>query len=339
MFWFGLPAVETSPATWGARAIDDGRTFGLLGDRQSMAGEPEHLDALTSVLNDMGVLAKCQETFGRMKAAGEVRGDRADLVTLYEDWFVKVEANTNGSHGYVYLRAFIKPEGYTCERVRTFSEDLPAGQVVWSCDELPVVGEVVFSASWVSKDGLHTVLGYAVEHGHLLVICRVNNPTEKWQTQQASTMKHDGRVAYMNLMGQEWARPITEANGYSEAADAAALTKAQDIEDRDLRRDTMRQLVRNRRNRYAHVREVYVVIFREGREALLVNRQYSPVGTMPVEEAKALVARSVVGSTWEDYSLSDVPESKGMAIWLAYPGSSDTTTWDVQDCTALLGAL
>lgn len=339
MSWFGLPAVEDSPATWGARAIDDGRTFGLLGDRQSALGEPEHRKALVTVLNDMGVMAKCQERFGQMKSTGEIRGDKANLVTLYEDWFVKVEANTNGSHGYVYLRAYIKPAGYTCERVKGYREDLPEGQAVWSCDELPKVGEVVYSSSWTSEDNLHTVLGYTVEHGHLFVVAKVNKPTDKWKAQQATGLEKEGRVSYMSIMGREWARPSIEANGYCEVADTATLDKIRDIEDRDVRRETLRRHVRTRSERHGHITEVYMVLFRKDQGAMLVNRQYTPVGTLPVEEAKALVARSVVGSTWEDYSLSNVPNSKGMAVWIAHPGSSDTRTWEAKDSAAVVAAL
>jgi len=183
MFWFGLPAHETAPATWGARAIDGGTTFDLVHDRQSMSGDPEHIRAMAVVLNDLGVLNKARERWDALKASGEVRGSKPGLVTLYEDWVVKVEANTNGSHGHVYLRAYFKPEGHTFKRLRNYpkggADAIEAGTMVWSRDEVPAVGEVIYAkcAGWASKDGKMEVLGHAVEHGHLHVVGRLLNPT------------------------------------------------------------------------------------------------------------------------------------------------------------------
>jgi len=208
-YWWGLGPVEGAPATWGARAIDDGETFGLLGDRQSFDGEKEHREALRTVLNDMGVLKLAQEEFCRLKDSLKIRGDQDNLVTLYEDWFVKVEGNTNASHGYFYVRAYIKPGGYTVKRVPEWDpEGMPEGTAVWSCDELPEVGEVIYSQTcWAAEDGLLTVLGYAVAADHLHVVCSVNNPVGQWGKQQADSIERDGKVAWVNVMGREWRRP------------------------------------------------------------------------------------------------------------------------------------
>ena len=339
---FGLTPIENSPATWGARAIDDGKTFGLLPDRQSFDGEQAHVDALLHVLNKMGVLKLAQAEFGRLKSTGEIRGDVANLVTLYEDGFVKIEANTNASHGYVYVRGYIKPAGYTAKRVTAYRDDLPEDEAVWSCDELPEVGETIHatSADWASRDSKMVVLGYGVLCGHLHVIGYLPNPTEQWVEQAARNLKETGRVSHYNVMGREWARPMVVAQGYCEITDSVAITKIMETEDRETRREAVRRFRKGRSStRHAHVTEVYMVLFRRGRDAMLVNRQYTPVGTMPVAEAKDLVARSVVGSVWEGYSLSNVPNSTGTGVWIAYPGSSDTRTWEAADSTAVVAAL
>lgn len=346
MFWFGLPAHETSPATWGARAIDDSRTFDLVPDRQSFHGEDDHVNALLTVLNDLGLLAKARAAWDALKAAGEVSPREAKLVTLYEDWFVVVEANTNGSCGYVNLRAYFKPEGYTSKRLRGYPEGGPdaikPGTAVWSNDDLPAVGEVIYAtgAGWASKDGRMEVLGYAVEHGHLHVVGRLLSPTEKWKDQAADIEKRSGHAAYFNVMGREWKRFTTEAQGYLAIADKAEVERVNAIEDRDVRRSTFRKLMQTKSERHAHVREVYMVLLRDGQEAALVDRQYQSVGTMADAEAREFIARSVVTNTWEGYSLTQYPHlGQGMAVWVACPGSPDADHSEARPGSEALAAL
>jgi hypothetical protein len=346
---WGLAAPEGTPASWGARAIDDPSTFGLLGDRQSVTGGEPHRAALVSMLNG-GVLPKARAEWGRLKAAYEVSGSEPKLVTLYEDFLVKVEANTNGSHGYVYLVAYIKPEAYTATRLRGYPngnpDDTPEGSLVWSNDELPEVGETILAtnAGWASSNGRMTVMGYAAENGHLFVVGSLENPTEQYTAQcdrQAAQGAENGKPptgSLWNVMGREFKRFRVEANGFGEAAEVAEIEKVRAIEDRDDRRAAMKALRTSRKARFAHVTEVYVALFpNDGSDAVLADRQYTPVGTMPVEEAKALVMRSVVGNTWEDYTIEG---TKGTAVWLAYPGSSDERTWDGgNDAADIVGSL
>jgi hypothetical protein len=103
--WWGLQPPEGVETAWGARAIDDGKSFGLLPDRQSMKGPGDRREALTAKLNG-GVLKACQIEFARLKNCAEIdRGERKEVV-LYAQGGVKVVGNTNASHGYFYVCAY-----------------------------------------------------------------------------------------------------------------------------------------------------------------------------------------------------------------------------------------
>ena len=106
-YWWGLPLPDGVAVGWGARAIDDGRSFGLLPDRQSMQGNDEEREALAQRL-DGSVLAACQREFARLKNTWEIRGNERNLVTLYDKDGLRVEGNTNASYGYFYVRAYAR---------------------------------------------------------------------------------------------------------------------------------------------------------------------------------------------------------------------------------------
>jgi len=108
--WWGLPVPEGVSVAWGARAIDDGKSFGLLPDRQSMVGEDDERNALAGQLNG-GVLAACQKEFARLKNSWEISGRENKQVTLYDKDGLRVEGNTNASFGYFYVRAYMVAGG------------------------------------------------------------------------------------------------------------------------------------------------------------------------------------------------------------------------------------
>lgn len=101
----------------------EGDGFCLLPDRQGLAGPDRKV--LMDKMNG-GIMAKVQERTRELQAEGKVwthpshpidwgaevrnRPDRGSLVVLYEDDEVKVVANSNGSYGYLYLAAWLKPE-------------------------------------------------------------------------------------------------------------------------------------------------------------------------------------------------------------------------------------
>jgi len=79
----GLPLGAT--AAWGARAILRHGSADLLHDRQ----------------------------IKRLSNSGLMRSEEANEFVLYEDGDVAIVGNTNASHGYLYLVAFLKPYGWT----------------------------------------------------------------------------------------------------------------------------------------------------------------------------------------------------------------------------------
>lgn len=150
-------------------------------------------------------------------------------------------------------------------------------------------------------------------------------------------------MSYFNVMGNEWEALSTEAYGYTDAADAAELKRAFDIEDREQRRAMLRTLRTTKKARYAHIREVYMVMLRKkGQDALLVDRQYTAIGTLPDGEARALINRSVVTNITADYSLTQYPEQgAGTCLWLAFPNSPEADHSDARtgsEALAQLGA-
>ena len=209
MFTFGYgPALLNTPLAWGARGIDDGTSIGFLFDRQTwyVQGVPWDRDDMTqSVLVKVcshhlnsGILAKVQAAFKAIRESyslpAEERmpaGTPCETV-LYEDWFMKATANTNGSCGYVYLTIAWK----ALPDLPIVDADPADGHLVWSCDRRPEPGSRV----WVRADNAPgTVLGYAQEHGHLFAIVEVGGPLD------VGAANHRGRLT--NVMGREW-RPL-----------------------------------------------------------------------------------------------------------------------------------
>ena len=132
--WGYAPAIERaqmdgSPAIWGARVIaTEGPGFGIVPNRVSWyTADMGARRALVIALNS-GILDACRERFAELKDEHWDIHRVAKEYVLYEDDAVKVVGNTNGSFGYLYLAAFIKPEDH-------------AGD--WRGNVRPVPGEVV----------------------------------------------------------------------------------------------------------------------------------------------------------------------------------------------------
>lgn len=105
--------IDGSPAIWGARAIaTEGPGFGLVPGRNSWYTEGEvERSALVLALNK-GVLDACREKFEQLKSEHWDIHRVAKEYVLYEDDATKVVGNTNGSHGYLYLAAWVKPNDF-----------------------------------------------------------------------------------------------------------------------------------------------------------------------------------------------------------------------------------
>ena len=101
-----------TPAAWGARFITDGSHLDLLWDRQSTVWRDEDaLNELVELLNGPGgVLDNIRSTYKTLHQRGVVRGDEANEVLLTRLHRVKAVGNTNASHGYFYVAAWLKGE-------------------------------------------------------------------------------------------------------------------------------------------------------------------------------------------------------------------------------------
>lgn len=112
----GFP--DNSPGAWGARLIapDD-----VLGDRQDAVGAYAHiLDRLNAgLLHEMqALLRELHESYWPVTDQfcpfptweRPMKPNESNDIVLFMDHELCVIANTNGSHGYVYLTAFLFPK-------------------------------------------------------------------------------------------------------------------------------------------------------------------------------------------------------------------------------------
>lgn len=102
----GIP--EGVKAAWGARWIIRNGAVDMVYDRQGAVGDQEERAALVAKLNG-GILERAFRRADNMLTSGELRPtERQEVVLAHEDG-VKVLANPNGSHGYLYVCAFFDP--------------------------------------------------------------------------------------------------------------------------------------------------------------------------------------------------------------------------------------
>ena len=115
-FGYDVAVPNGVKAAWGARAIFKMPTYphkafmDLLPDRQGVCwldGHKDSVTTLTELLNG-GVLAAAQERFDALVQLGEVHTREPHAVVVYEDDDIKMVGNSNGSHGYFYVAAWLK---------------------------------------------------------------------------------------------------------------------------------------------------------------------------------------------------------------------------------------
>lgn len=130
----GIPDVET--IAWGGRAILRGESIDIV--YGSLHGSGEALLNFRAIL-DGGLLQMAIAEARRLVRSGQMRGDEAREFVLAMDQGILVLGNTNASHGYLYLLAYVIPvtdalghpfevPSLLCEICRktevTFSDDL-----------------------------------------------------------------------------------------------------------------------------------------------------------------------------------------------------------------------
>ncbi len=101
----------TAKAAWGCRAIVTTSGVDFVRDRADCVGsDPADRAKLLATLNERCGRKWIAEA-DALLAAGWLRSDHAETLTLWEDDVAKVVGNTNASRGYLYVAAWMKEEG------------------------------------------------------------------------------------------------------------------------------------------------------------------------------------------------------------------------------------
>jgi hypothetical protein len=117
----GLPDVAVT-AAWGCRAIvNSGGMVDVLPDRQGCFGDEQAVTELIEQLNTGGLGDRWRAEASRLLVDGTLRGDTGREVELLDEDGVRVVANTNGSAGYLYVIAYVKPKTATAQPDATSS--------------------------------------------------------------------------------------------------------------------------------------------------------------------------------------------------------------------------
>ena len=109
---WGRQPPEGTTVAWGARAIfHPPAVIDLLHDRQAAIGSPEERKQLHEVING-SLLPGLREALQVAADEGRplTRLDKGERVMSCEAEGYRIEACTNGSHGYLYICAFPTPE-------------------------------------------------------------------------------------------------------------------------------------------------------------------------------------------------------------------------------------
>ena len=180
---------DDAPAGYGARCIQEKDMLDFVWDRQDIfAIDEAHQRALSAVFDRDGFVQHVQTKYSELFNAGKLQHNRSGTEFLFEDQAIKVVANTNSSHGYVYLAAYLKPSD---DVSKLAGKDHPEFQnwenkaiKRWTHKRLPAIGEQINANSM----GKVTVLRYLNLVGWLHLISLPLDPPE-WFRKQAALGK------------------------------------------------------------------------------------------------------------------------------------------------------
>jgi hypothetical protein len=97
---------DNAQAAWGARLIiTQTGDVDIVHDRQHAVGDDAPVDTLLHHLNKVG----WRDNLSAMLKSGAVSTRERAEVTVYQDDLIMVRGNSNGSHGYFYAAAWLKP--------------------------------------------------------------------------------------------------------------------------------------------------------------------------------------------------------------------------------------
>lgn len=155
---------ESTPGCWGARAIlTSGKNpIDIVANRQDADGPL--FGVLASLLNDAGGLKVAQARVRALRNTWQMSSSESKLFTLVDNDMMKMVANTNGSHGYLYLSAWLKAETFDVSEAK------------WGgTSEPPEVGDTVETSVWEKPI---TVLSSINLKGHRFLTFLTGRPVD-----------------------------------------------------------------------------------------------------------------------------------------------------------------
>jgi hypothetical protein len=155
---------EDSPGCWGARAIlqSGSNPIDIVGNRQDADGPL--FGVLASLLNDAGGLKVAQARVRELQNTWQMSSSESKLFTLVDNDMMTMVANTNGSHGYLYISAWLKAETFNLEGAE------------WSgSDEPPEAGATVETSVWKRPVKVLTSINL---HGHRFLTFLTGRPVD-----------------------------------------------------------------------------------------------------------------------------------------------------------------
>jgi hypothetical protein len=113
--------LDGTKAVWGARAILTGGYVDLLGNRMEMLGDETLRRELVDWLDTVAIKG-LRENVQRWWDAGQLDGRTTTKLIGYHDDTGTIFVTPNGSHGYLYIVAFL--EAHLADDVKTRGLDL-----------------------------------------------------------------------------------------------------------------------------------------------------------------------------------------------------------------------
>jgi hypothetical protein len=148
---------DDAPAYWGARAILDLRQpknpIDLLPDRQGGGGPL--FSVLASLLSDAGGMKVAQARVKALLNNNIMSSRDGQRFTLIDNDMMKMVADTRGSHGYLYISAWLKPETFDLSDAKWGGSGEP-----------PEAGDTVETSVWQEPVKVLTSINL---HGHRFI--------------------------------------------------------------------------------------------------------------------------------------------------------------------------
>ena len=166
---WGLDTPVGVSAAWGARVLAQAQgRWDVVSDRRGLQGGAAPCRILHKLLFEHGAYDHAAAVYQQMYLADEVNDRSGRRVILLDHPILRIEADTRGSGGYVYLVAYLQGAKPTAEALGSADE----GKLIWSREDgdIPDLEDTIYvrQSAWATTgDTRMTVLGYGVECGHL----------------------------------------------------------------------------------------------------------------------------------------------------------------------------